>query len=48
MKKMLYWILLWGSGSTGVVCELLNRNFIGFELDEKYYSIATQRILEKK
>ena len=37
-----------GSGSTGVVCELLNRNFIGFELDEKYYNIATQRILEKK
>ena len=37
-----------GSGSTGVVCEQLNRNFIGFELEEKYYNIASQRILEKK
>ncbi len=37
-----------GSGSTGVVCELLNRNFIGFELNEKYYNIAIQRILEKQ
>ena len=37
-----------GSGSTGVVCELLNRKFIGFELNEDYYQIAAQRIKEKK
>lgn len=33
-----------GSGSTGVVCEQLNRRFIGFELNEEYYKIAAQRI----
>lgn len=33
-----------GSGSTGVACKNLNRNFIGFELDEKYFDIAKQRI----
>ena len=35
-----------GSGSTGVACVNLNRKFIGFELDEKYYSIAEKRIAE--
>ena len=29
-----------GSGSTGVVCEQLNRHFIGFELNREYYDIA--------
>jgi DNA modification methylase len=33
-----------GSGTTGVACKNLNRNFIGIELDEEYYSIAQQRI----
>ena len=33
-----------GSGSTGVACKNLNRDFIGFELDEKYFSIAKERI----
>lgn len=33
-----------GSGSTGVACKNLNRNFIGFELDEHYFDIAKQRI----
>ena len=33
-----------GSGSTGVACINLNRDFIGIELDEKYYNIAKQRI----
>lgn len=33
-----------GSGSTGVVCELLKRKFIGFELNAKYYDIAAHRI----
>lgn len=37
-----------GSGSTGVVCEQLNRNFIGFELNEEYYNIASKRIQNKK
>jgi site-specific DNA-methyltransferase (adenine-specific) len=33
-----------GSGSTGVACKNLNRNFIGIEKDDKYFDIAKQRI----
>ena len=33
-----------GSGTTGVACKNLNRNFIGIELDETYFSIAKERI----
>ena len=33
-----------GSGSTGVACKSLKRNFIGFELEEKYFNIAKERI----
>ena len=33
-----------GSGTTGVACKNLNRNFIGIELDEKYFKIAEDRI----
>lgn len=33
-----------GSGSTGVACKKLNRNFIGIEKDEKYFEIAKNRI----
>lgn len=33
-----------GIGSTGVACKLLNRNFIGIELDENYFKIAKKRI----
>ena len=35
-----------GSGTTGVACKKLNRNFIGMELDEEYFKIATERINE--
>lgn len=33
-----------GSGTTGISCKNLNRNFIGIEMDETYYDIATKRL----
>lgn len=33
-----------GSGTTGVACKNLNRNFIGVELDKKYFNIAEKRL----
>jgi site-specific DNA-methyltransferase (adenine-specific) len=33
-----------GSGTTAVACILTGRNFTGFEMDEHYYQIVTQRI----
>lgn len=33
-----------GSGTTGVACKNTNRNFIGIELDDKYFNIAKERI----
>lgn len=35
-----------GSGSTGVAANKLNRNFIGIELEKKYFEIAKKRIDE--
>ena len=36
--------LTMGSGSTGVACKNTNRDFIGIELDDKYFEIAKNRI----
>lgn len=33
-----------GSGTTGVACNNLDRNFIGIESDEKYFNIAKKRL----
>ena len=35
-----------GSGSTGVACRNLNRNFIGIELDQDYFDVSKNRIVE--
>lgn len=40
--------LFMGSGTTGVACKLLNRDFIGVEIDKTYFDIATQRLSEIK
>jgi site-specific DNA-methyltransferase (adenine-specific) len=37
-----------GSGTTGVAAICNNRNFIGFELEEKYFKIAEQRLNAEK
>ena len=37
-----------GSGTTGIACLNTNRNFIGMELDENYFNIATNRIKNHK
>ena len=38
--------LTMGSGTTGVACINTNRNFIGIEMDAKYFEIAKKRIYE--
>jgi site-specific DNA-methyltransferase (adenine-specific) len=33
-----------GIGTTGIACKETNRNFIGIEIDEKYFNVAKERI----
>ena len=35
-----------GSGTTGVACKILKRDFIGIEIDKEYYEISKNRIEE--
>jgi len=37
-----------GSGTTGVACLKANRRFIGIELDEEYFKIASNRIEDEE
>lgn len=37
-----------GIGTSGIACKELDRNFIGIEIDKKYFDIAEQRIDEKE
>ena len=37
-----------GSGTTGIACKNLDRNFIGIELDKEYFKLAKNRINEHK
>ena len=36
--------LFMGAGSTGGACALEGRDFVGIEMNEKYFEIATARI----
>jgi len=37
-----------GSGTTAIACIRENRRFIGFEINEEYYNIATKRIQQEQ
>ena len=37
-----------GSGTTGVACKELNRDFIGIEIDDNYFDIVKKRMEEAK
>ena len=34
-----------GSGSTGVACQRMNRDFVGFEMDGEIFDMACQRLI---
>lgn len=36
-----------GSGTTAIACINTNRNYIGFELEKRYYDLANQRVKDK-
>ena len=35
-----------GSGTTAVICQDNNRNYLGYEIDEKYYNVCLRRLNE--
>jgi site-specific DNA-methyltransferase (adenine-specific) len=35
-----------GAGGVGIACKNTGRNFIGIEIDEKYFNIAKERLLK--
>ena len=37
-----------GTGTTGIACKELGRDFIGIEIDKKYFDIAKERMEELK
>ena len=37
-----------GSSTTGVVCQMLNRNFIGIELEAEFIELSKKRLNKKK
>lgn len=37
-----------GSGTTGVICKRLKRQFVGIELDKNYFELAKNRIAQEK
>ena len=43
-EKDLVLDLFMGSGTTGIVCENLNRDFIGIEINKKFFNVARERL----
>lgn len=39
--------LFMGSGTTGLACKELKRDFIGVEIDKQYFDIAVKRLKEQ-
>ena len=37
-----------GTGTTGKICKLLKRNFVGIEIDHEYFSLSKRQINETK
>jgi site-specific DNA-methyltransferase (adenine-specific) len=37
-----------GSGSTGIACKNLNRNFVGIEKEKEYFQISQARLDTKE
>ncbi len=37
-----------GSGTVGVICKRIRRNYIGIEINKKYYQLAKERILKER
>jgi DNA modification methylase len=37
-----------GSGTTAIACIKEKRNFLGSEIDKKYYSVLSKRILNEQ
>ena len=37
-----------GSGTTAIACMQCDRNYVGYELDEKYYKLIEKRVIEEK
>lgn len=48
MRVILYLIRSWEFVGGGIACKRLGRNFIGIEIDEKYFRIAQERLDEKE
>ena len=48
MRAIPFFDCFMGSGTTGKMAVLNGRNFIGIELDDKYFEIAKRRISEAR
>jgi site-specific DNA-methyltransferase (adenine-specific) len=44
MRKILYWTLFIGSGTSARVCQQLNRNIIGIDINKNYIEMTKKRL----